>query len=495
MKPRPEQGAALRDVPDATFRRLVEDVPGYAILLLDVEGRIRTWNEGAQRLTKFEAADVLGRHVAMLYPTHDVESGKPQYELRIADERGSFEESGWRLRKDGSMFWANVVLRAIRDDGGDALGFALVVRDVTDLWHASEALRESEERHRLLVQAVQDYAIYVIDPEGRILSWNEGAQRLKGYHAGEIIGANFSRFYLPEEAATGHPQENLKRALREGRMEEEGWRIRKDGTRFWANVVITPLRGPNGAHRGFVKVTRDLTARKAAEEDLRRQASENARISREFEAFAFTVAHDLRAPLRAIEHLALAAGEDLGAGRHESAKKSLDAMRASASRLSDVVDALLQFARSPTVVLERGVVDLTTLGREVYAGLVERDAARPGAFRAEDGLVATGDPKLLRIVLDNLLSNAAKYSREQPQPRIEMGRAGGAFFVRDNGVGFDARRAGETFRPFQRHHQGGRFEGMGVGLATAQRIVERHGGRLWAESAPDAGATLWFTLP
>ena len=258
------------------YRRLVESVSDYAIFALDPEGYVSSWNPGAQRIKGYTADEIIGRHFSSFYPPDDVAAGKPAWELEVAAREGRVEDEGWRLRKDGSRFWANVVISAVRDNQGQVTGFTKVTRDVTERRSAEEALRQSEERFRILVQSVQDYAILMLDPEGRVSSWNKGAERIKGYAADEIIGRSFMLFYPPDVAANGFPQRELEVAAREGHFEDENWRVRKDGSRFWASVVITALHSTDGRLIGFAKVTRDLTARREAEAQALRLAAEEA---------------------------------------------------------------------------------------------------------------------------------------------------------------------------------------------------------------------------
>jgi hypothetical protein len=266
---------AAAQTPDL-HRLLVEGIRDYAIFAMDPGGHVLTWNAGAERITGYTADEIVGQHLSVFYPADDIAAGKPALELEVATRGGRFEDEGWRLRKDGSRFWANVVVTALRDDAGTLVGFTKVVQDLTERRRAEQALRESEERFRLLVESVQDYAIFMLDPDGRVASWNAGAERIKGYTAGEILGQHFSRFYPAEKIAEDFPAYELAEAARQGRFEDEGWRIRKDGSRFWANVVITALRGEDGTLLGFAKVTRDLTARRAAEEQARLLAAEEA---------------------------------------------------------------------------------------------------------------------------------------------------------------------------------------------------------------------------
>jgi PAS domain S-box-containing protein len=262
-------------VTEADLRLLVESVVDYAIFMLDPSGAVLTWNAGAERIEGYSSDDILGRHVSTFHLPEDVESGKPQRELERALAEGRAEDEGWRVRKDGSRFWANVVVAALRD--GDAMrGFSVVIRDLTERRRAEEELRQAEKRFHDLVDAVSDYAIFMLDEHGRVKTWNVGAQRIKGYAPEEILGRDYATFFPPEDAAEGKPGRILETVRRTGRYEEEGWRVRKDGSRFWANVVLTAVTRPDGELAGFAKVTRDLTERKRADETAKELIREQA---------------------------------------------------------------------------------------------------------------------------------------------------------------------------------------------------------------------------
>ena len=256
--------------PDADqYQSLVEHSRDYAIVMLDTDGYVISWNEGAQLIQGYAADEIIGSHFSCFYPAEALARELPRHELNSAAAEGRFEDEGWRLRKDGSAFWANVVSTRMQGERGELVGFSQIIRDRTR-WRVQELeLKQSEERFRLLVGGVRDYAIFMLDTSGRVQTWNTGAQHIKGYSAEEIIGRHFSSFYPQEAIARGLPDTELHGATMQGRFEDEGWRVRKDGSRFWANVIITAVRNASGQLVGFSKITRDLTERRSHEDELR----------------------------------------------------------------------------------------------------------------------------------------------------------------------------------------------------------------------------------
>ncbi|MFN7130761.1 MAG: sensor histidine kinase [Myxococcales bacterium] len=511
---RDEPAAARADLTpliasEERFRALVDGVTDYAIFMLDREGRVASWNAGAERIKGYRAEEILGQPVSRFYLEEDASSGKAERELTIAAREGRYTEEGWRVRKDGTRFWANVVLTAIRDSEGRLIGFAKVTRDLSEQRRAAEYLKASEERFKLLVESLKDYAVFMLDPQGIVVSWNRGAERIKGYRAEEIIGTSFSRFYTEQDRANGKPLRALNEALTRGKFEEEMLRVRKDGQTFWAHVTLTPLRAPDGTLLGFAKVTRDVTERRMADEALREFARDLERrveartaelreANAELEAFAYSVSHDLRAPLRAIDGFSQALLDDYGDRLDAGGLRLLTRVRAGAQRMARLIDDMLMLSRLGRAHLRRDPLDVTALARRIAADLERAEPGRTLRFDIADGLRADADAGLLEIALRNLLGNAVKFTRTRQFAHIAVGeteRDGRrAFFVRDDGVGFDMAYAARLARPFQRLHHEDEFEGTGIGLATVRRVVQRHGGELWFEGAPERGATFTFTL-
>ena len=463
--------------PDEDIHRiLVEQTKDYAVFALDANGYVRTWNAGAERLKGFRAQDIIGRHFSTFYADEDVARDWPARELQMASAEGRFEDEGWRVRKDGSRFWANVVITALRDESGRLIGFSKITRDLTGRRMHEEVLRQSEERFRLLVESVTDYAVCMLDVDGAVTSWNSGGQRITGYQRDEILGAHFSRFYSGEDRSA-LPWEELAAARRTGRLETEGWRVRRNGERFWARVVITPLYERDEQLRGFAQITQDLTDRRHI------QSLEQA--ARNVGDFIAVLAHELRNPLAPIRNAAQLMA------RLPADHPSQEAMRGMIGRqtaqLTRIVDDILDMARITRGVIaidrERvqldGVIDAAI---ETATPQIEARDHRLSVERRAPGLVVTGDAHRIAQVLVNLLSNAARYTPPGGAIAIVADRAEGyaTITVRDNGRGIEAEHRERIFDMFVR----GRVEradantGLGVGLALARKIVELHGGSI-----------------
>jgi len=366
--------------------------------------------------------------------------------------------------------------------------------------HASpllDALIDGERVHQLMDSA-SDYAIFLLDTNGYVATWNESAQLVKGYSREEIVGKHFSIFYSAEDNARGKPERELLIAARDGRFEEEGNRVRKDGSEFCANVVISAVRDRSDALIGFVKVTRDLTERRAAEELTLAQARALKTANAELEAFTYSVSHDLRAPIRQMEGFSKILGEHLGKDIDPQAAQYLRRIHEASLQMSRLVDDLLQLAQIGRQDPKPRHISLDSLVRDVLTNVRAEITDRKIEWRVERLPEIVCDPGLLHVVFTNLLSNAVKYTRSRKKAVIEMGRllkdGETVIYVRDNGIGFDMKYADKLFGVFQRLHRAEEYEGTGVGLATVNRIIRKHNGRIWAEAAPDKGATFFFTL-
>jgi len=482
-------------------RSFFDAIP-YPVWVFDWETlAIKDVNQSAIASYGYSRKEFLLLTIKDLRPSEDV----PALLEHIRNSPNAAGTTGiWRHRKkEGAIIDVEVTTGVVQFDHRDAR--LAIAANITERKQMEEALRESDEKLRLLVGGVQEYAILMLDLEGRVTTWNEGAERIKGYRAEEIIGQHFSKFYTPEAAALGKPALELKKAAEQGRFEEEGWRVRKDGSRFWASVVVTPLRDRTGQLRGFAKVTRDITERKRIEEQLERQRSELTRsnteliaANKELEAFSYSVSHDLRAPLRSIDGFSLALLEDYEEKLDAEGKDNLHRVRAATQRMGVLIDDLLDLSRVTRAGMKMQKVDLSVMGRAVAAELENSQPGRRTEFHIQEGLEAHADSNLMRIALENLLENAWKFTSKSESARIEFGQTNNngsrVYFVRDDGAGFDSARATRLFGAFQRFHDKNDFPGTGVGLATVQRIIQRHGGRIWAESVPGKGATFYFTL-
>ncbi|MBY3379162.1 hybrid sensor histidine kinase/response regulator [Rhizobium laguerreae] len=492
---------------EGRFRLLVDAITDYAIYMLSPEGIVTSWNTGAQRFKGYRRSEILGQHFSRFYLEEDRAAGIPERALATAVEHGRFEGEGWRQRKDGSRFWAHVIIDPIRRPSGELIGYAKITRDLTERRAAEKAIRQSEEQFRRLVQGVSDYAIYMLDPEGNVSSWNFGAERIKGYRPQEIIGRHFSTFYTPEDREAGLPETALGIARAEGRFEREGWRVRKDGTRFWASIVIDAIRDEEGDVIGFAKITRDITEKMETQRALE-QAREELFQSQKMEAIGQLtggIAHDfnnlLMAVLGSLEILKKRMPQDL------SLTSLVDNAMQGAQRGAALTQRMLAFSRRQELHMEpidvsglvRGMMDM--LSRSLGPLTVIETS-----FPVRLPTILT-DPNQLEMAILNLVVNArdampsggriALRASEESLPSGKGPLSPGRYVriaVIDEGEGMDARTLEQAITPF--FTTKGVGKGTGLGLSMVQGLASQSGGRLMMKSSLGEGTTaeLWFPV-
>lgn len=386
-------------------RRLIEDVRDYAIFTLDPRGYVTSWNAGARFIKGYESHEIIGSHFSRFYPPDAIERNWPEHELQVASMDGRFEDEGWRLRKDGTRFWANVVITALRDAEGTLIGFSKITRDLSERRRQEEMQRRSEERFRLLVEAVRDYALFVLDPRGFVSSWNAGAERIHGWRSDEISGKHFSHFYRSEEINSDRPWHELKRARDSGRLETEGWRVRKDGSKFLARVSLVPLYDSHKDLYGYAHLTQDLTQERHAE------ALEN--VAERINEFLGILAHELRNPLAPIRNaVALMERKGLGDSTLESMRKTIERQ---SGQLERIINELLDVSRVARgeLNIERNRLNLSeTIQHAVEASrpIIELREHRLHVSIPDEPVFIAGDQMRLSQAVVNLLNNAAKYT-------------------------------------------------------------------------------------
>jgi len=494
----------------SAYEQLVQSVVDYAIFMLDPEGYVSSWNPGAERIKGYTAEEIIGEHFSRFYTPEDRDAGLPEHVLKQAAKEGRFVAEGWRVRKDGSHFWAAVVVDPIRQ-GDKLVGFAKVTRDMTESREANLAALESERRFRLLVQGVIDYAIYMLDPQGHITNWNTGAQHIKGYTADEIIGAHFSRFYTPEDVEARVPWKALETAEREGRFTAEGWRRRKDGTRFWASVVLDAIRDEHGVLIGFAKVTRDLPERRAAQLELERsqQALFQAQKMEAVGQLTGGLAHDFNNMLTGIVGSLDLMKQRLAQGRINELERYITAAQGAASRAATLTHRLLAFSRQQT--LEPKAIDANRLVSNMEE-LVRRTV---GPSIEIETVLAAGlwpcfcDPNQLENAILNLCINArdampdgGRVTIETANTWVDHGAAIErdmprgqyvAICVTDTGTGMPPEVAARAFDPFFTTKPAGK--GTGLGLSMIYGFAKQSNGQVRIYSEIGQGTTVKIYLP
>jgi PAS domain S-box-containing protein len=522
------------------FHRMVSEVQDYAIILLSKEGIIENWNKGAEKIKGYTVDEAIGKSFRIFYNDDDRQKKLPDQLIEEARRKGKATHEGWRVRKDGSRFWGGILITALHNDVGEVIGFSKVTRDLSEKKRADDALiaksaelekkneelrqknaelKNSEERFHRMVSEVQDYAIILLSKEGIIENWNKGAEKIKGYSTEEIVGKNFSIFYTPHDREVDLPGQLMKIAHQEGKATHEGWRVRKDGSKFWGSIVITALHNDAGEVIGFSKVTRDLTEKKLADDALRTSAAELQEKNRELEAmnqelasFAYVSSHDLQEPLRKIQTFASRILESEAANLSPKGKDYFGRMQNAALRMQTLIEDLLAYSRTNTTEKNFERVDLNVILEEVRNDLKEAIDEKKAVIISEP----LPELDVVRFqfgqLLTNILGNAIKFSKPDSAPQIHItagivkgdkipgtqGHADRSYHhiaIRDNGIGFEPEHKHKIFEVFQRLHGRTEYGGTGIGLAICKKIMDNHKGIITAESEPDQGATFHLFFP
>jgi PAS domain S-box-containing protein len=476
------------------YHRMIEEIQDYAIILLDRNGFIQNWNKGAEKIKLYTEAEATGKHFSMFYLEEDLARNLPSILIEEARQTGRAGQEGWRKRKDGTRFWGSITITALHDDDNNVIGFSKVTRDLTDKKMAEDFLKMSEERYHQMIAEVQDYAIILLNEHGIIENWNAGAQNIKGYRAAEVVGKKFEIFYTPEDRENKLPDRLLDEARKTGKAVQEGWRVRKDGTRFWGTIVITALHGKNNEIIGFSKVTRDLTQKKLDDQRLLAYTAELEIQNNELEQFAYVASHDLQNYLD-----------------EAFVKKYFTKLDQSAKRMGLLIKSLLNYSRLAKDKSEIDDVDLNVVLDEIKQDFELMIEEKHAVITSEKLPIIKGNHIQLGQLFANLISNSLKFSEKNTRikissavvtkdqipdaPPLLIARKYLQINFEDNGIGFEQQYEKVIFSLFQRLHGKQDYAGTGIGLALCKKIVENHNGYITATGELNKGAKFMIYLP
>lgn len=494
------------------YTHLVSEVKDYAIIMLDSKGLVWSWNKGAEYIKGYSEQEATWLDFREFYTEEDRALNKPDLLLAEAKVHGRATDEGWRVKKDGSHFWASVSITALHDAKGNVVSFSKVTRDLTERKKAEDArqayaealeyknqeLLDSELKIRHMVEEVKDYAIIMLDKEGNVLTWNQGAENIKGYTAKEIVGHSFRRFYTIEDAQNGRHWDLLMKATEQGKANDEGWRVRKDGSVFWASVSITAIHNNDNEVVSFSKVTRDLTERKQAEDEQKKHLALLQSKNKELEQFTYIASHDLQEPLATLKSLVGILKEDGPQMDEEEAAQVLGFVDDTTGRMSQLIGGLLDHGR-----LGRGkqmtTIDVNSLVNDVLVDLQHSIKEHDADIKVGALPMVKGFDIELRLLFQNLIGNALKFKDAGRRVVVELSAIDKhdhwEFVVADNGIGIKEEHLDKVFVIFQRLHDRDEFEGTGIGLAHCRKIAELHGGDIWASSELGVGSQFHFTIP
>ncbi|MEO8629279.1 MAG: PAS domain S-box protein [Betaproteobacteria bacterium] len=487
-----------------SFRLIVEDIKDYAIFMLDPEGRIISWNKGARHLKQYEAAEIVGKHFSVFYSPKDLLANKPALELQAAKTDGRCEDEGWRLRRDGTRFWANVVITALVDQHGALIGFSKVTRDLTErkqhedslalanavlerrVVERTEELRESEIQFLTFADSMPQLA-WIAKADGYISWFNRGWYEYTGTTPADMEGWGWQVVHDP--VALPGVMAEWKRSMASQKPMELTFQIKgADGIFKWFLTRVTPVFNAKGTLVRWFGTNTNID-----------EASQALfRANKELEAFSYSVSHDLRAPLRHIDRFSRLLLRDSSEGLDDTGRHYLSRICSGTRTMGILIDALLNLARVSQTRMTFEAVDLTGEAKRILKDLQQSEPQRSVDIIVPEGIAGHGDPELIRVLLQNLLSNAWKFTAKKKNPSIKFGdnreKGQTVYSIQDTGAGFDMTYVDKLFGTFERLHSDSEFEGTGIGLATVQRIVQRHGGAVWAQGEPGKGATFFFTL-
>jgi PAS domain S-box-containing protein len=486
------------------FRLLVEQVKDYAIITLDVNGNITSWNSGAEYIKGYKAEEIIGKHISVFYTPEEIALNEPEENLKHAKEQGHYETEGWRVKKDGSQFWANIVYTPLYTADGKLRGFSKVTRDITERRKAEEILKQTNFFLDAVLEHIPNMVFVKDARELRFLRFNKAGEELLGYKKEDLMGKNDYDFF-PKEQADFFTAKDREALNTNGITDIPEELIDTTTGKKWLHTKKIPIQGPDGKPLYLLGISEDITKRKANEEKIRKLNTELQHnitqlesSNNELEAFTYSVSHDLRAPLRAIHGYTKIIENDYKDKLDEDAKQMMDGVMNNAIKMGRLIDDLLALSRYGKKEMKKKAMDLTELANQAIDELKKSMPTENVSITLHPLGIAVVDSGLMFQVFINLIGNAIKYSSQKEKPVIEIGskteKGETIYYVKDNGSGFDMKYYDKLFGVFQRLHDANEFEGTGVGLALVKRIITRHDGRVWAEAEPGKGATFYFSL-
>lgn len=467
------------------YHKMIAEVEDYAIILLNSKGNIQNWNKGAQKIKGYEAREVIGKNFSLFYTRQDRDSGLPEKNLAEAREMGKGVYEGWRVRKDGNTFWGTIVITSLHNDRGEIIGFTKIIRDITEK-------RKAEEKFHSLLDSAPD-ATVIVNVQGLIQMTNTQTEKLFGYTRDQLLGKPVE-ILIPTELRNKHVHHRADFAksskVRAMGVGIELNAVKKDGSMFPVEISLSPIQTEEGML--ISASVRDISHRKALENELKK-------TNTELEAFTYSVSHDLRAPLRGIIGFTSVLEEEYSDKLDAEAKRITTIIKDNTIKMGRLIDDLLNFSRTGRQEINKTDINTSAMVHEIVEELIDQNKAGQIKWNIRQLLPLKGDISTIRQVWINLLSNAIKYTGNRENPHIEIGsRTENGYtvcYVKDNGVGFDELYKEKLFKVFQRLHDAGDFDGTGVGLALVEKIVSKHGGRVWAEGKINEGASFYFALP